>query len=67
MQLIKPTGPGQDSDEIFLKDFIKIFRNDEVGDNIIKVLNHEVNFRKKMAFKKEQEKKLVPAQFDVNN
>ena len=55
MQSIKPRqtkGRGGDDDDIKLKDFIKIFRSDESGDRIIKTLNDEVNFRKKIAFKK---------------
>ena len=39
------------NEDIELKDFIKIFRNDEVGDNIIKVINDEVIFRKKLQYK----------------
>jgi hypothetical protein len=30
-----------------LKDFIKIFRQDEVSENLIKVINKEVNLNKK--------------------
>lgn len=34
--------------DIELKDFITIFRNDEVSDNVIKMINEEVNYRKKV-------------------
>ena len=38
-----------DSDmDIELKDFITIFKNDEVSDNVIKMINEEVNYRKKV-------------------
>lgn len=34
-----------------MRDFITIFRNDEVSDNVIKMINQEVTFRKKMEIK----------------
>lgn len=30
-----------------LKDFLKIFRQDEVSENLIKIINEEVNLKKK--------------------
>ena len=33
--------------EVKMRDFITIFRNDEVSDNVIDMINREVNFRKK--------------------
>ena len=42
--------PDEDSDEeidIGLKDFITIFKIDEISDHIIKMINAEVNSRKK--------------------
>jgi hypothetical protein len=30
-----------------LKDFLKIFRQDEVSENLIKIINEEVNLNKK--------------------
>lgn len=35
------------NNNIMLKDFIKIFRQDEVSENLIKVINEEVNLNKK--------------------
>ena len=47
-----------DSDmDIELKDFITIFKNDEVSDNVIKMINEEVNYRKKVQ-KMRQNKKI---------
>mmetsp|Transcript_34487 Transcript_34487/g.52775 ORF Transcript_34487/g.52775 Transcript_34487/m.52775 type:complete len:82 (-) Transcript_34487:2238-2483(-) len=60
---------GEESEEpdedIYLKDFIKIFRNDDVSDNLIKVINEEVNFRKQLAEsleRKRSEKRLQQEQ-----
>ena len=44
--------------DIELKDFITIFKNDEVSDNVIKMINEEVNYRKKVQ-KMRQNKKMV--------
>ena len=46
----------EEDEDIYLKDFIKIFRNDEVSDNLIKVINEEVNFRKAVAVTNERKK-----------
>mgnify|MGYP006093662377 CR=1 FL=1 len=41
-----------------LKDFLKIFKNDEVSDNVVKQIDQEVIFRKQQIIKKEFQKKL---------
>ena len=54
MYSIKPApqkGNESDEFEIKMRDFITIFRNDEVSDNVIKMINQEVTFRKKMEIK----------------
>ena len=55
MYSIKPApakGQNESADfEIKMRDFITIFRNDEVSENVIKMINNEVNFRKKMEIK----------------
>ena len=43
----------KNNDDITLKDFIKIFRSDEVGESIINVINHEITLRRKLKFKNE--------------
>lgn len=53
MQNIKPPKAGDDEDvDIQLKDFIKIFKKDDVSENLITVINEEVVLRKKMAQRK---------------
>ena len=50
MASIRPQKADEDSDEevdIGLKDFITIFKIDEISDHIIKMINTEVNGRKK--------------------
>ena len=54
------------SEDIELKDFIKIFRNDEVGDNIIKAINNEVIFRKKLAYKKQVMEQINSSKLQAN-
>lgn len=50
MNSIRPSKADDDDEDvdIKLKDFIKIFKNDEVSDNVIKMINEEVNYRKKV-------------------
>ena len=49
MHSIRPQKEGDDEDiDIQLKDFITIFRNDEVSDKVIRMINEEVNYRKKV-------------------
>ena len=59
MQNIRPQkkssgADGSDGEEqdIELKDFIKIFKKDEVSENLIKVINQEVILRRKLAIRK---------------
>ena len=51
MQSIKPSDAALD-DEIKLSDFIKIFQNDEVMDNVTKMINNEVRYRRKIQAEK---------------
>ena len=41
MNSIKAKGASLD-DDIELKDFINIFQNDEISDNVVKCINNEV-------------------------
>lgn len=49
MQSIRPPKTDDEDEDIELKDFITIFRNDEVSDNVIRMINEEVNYRKKVS------------------
>jgi Ca2+-binding EF-hand superfamily protein len=42
MHSIRPHKENDENMDICLKDFIKIFKNDEVSDNVIKMINEEV-------------------------
>ena len=46
----------EEEDEIQLQDFIKIFRNDDTSENLIKVINEEVKFQRKQAEKAQAKK-----------
>ena len=48
---IKPTAKANDTD-IELKDFVKIFKLDEVADLSIKIINKEVRKKKRKAQRK---------------
>lgn len=39
-----------------MKDFISIFRNDEVSDNVIKKINEEILFKEKLNQQKKVQK-----------
>lgn len=46
MASIRPKGQTDQEADIELKDFLKIFQNDEVSDNVVKQIDQEVIFRK---------------------
>ena len=46
----------EESEDIKLKDFIKIFRNDEISDNLTKRINEEIVLNRKIKKMKEEEK-----------
>jgi hypothetical protein len=48
MHSIRPPNEEDEEDDIQLRDFITIFKSDEVSDNVIKMINEEVNYRKKV-------------------
>lgn len=51
MASIRPRGQTDQDADIELKDFLKIFKHDEVSDNVVKVVNQEVIFRKEQIVK----------------
>ena len=53
MASIRPKDSENFEDDIELKDFLKIFRNDEISDNVVVVINKEVIFRKEQALLKQ--------------
>lgn len=56
LQSIRPRGQKGGDQDIKIKDFIKIFKNDELSDHAIHVLNKEVKMQKlKHKFKTEDQ------------
>lgn len=55
MASIRPKDSENFDDDIELKDFLKIFRHDELSDKVVDVINKEVIFRKEQAIYKARE------------
>jgi hypothetical protein len=58
MASIRPKDSQDFNADIQLKDFLKIFKNDEIQDRVVEVINKEVIFRKEQAIIKAREKEL---------
>lgn len=52
MASIKPKDTENFDGDIELKDFLKIFKNDEISDHVVEIINKEVIFKKEQAILK---------------
>ena len=55
MQNIKPRNDDPNAEpvhDILLRDFIKVFKTDDVSENLITVINNEVNLKKRTRIRK---------------